>query len=114
MNLGEVTGLLLFAVGIYGLASRRNIVKSILSLGIVEAGVILFFLGLRFEPGLRPPIGGETAMADAVPQALTITSIVIGIAVTAVALMMFIALYHRYGTTNWDKAHKIRRKEDDK
>lgn len=40
-----------------------------------------------------------------------ITAIVIGVAVTAAALMMFSALYHRYGSTNWRTVFKIRRGE---
>ena len=155
-NIVEIAGLLLFLIGLYGLAARRNIIKSILSLGIMDIGIILFFLGIRYVPGAVAPIGeiseaaadsgaalagdsvaaaltagdsmaaaagapvaavenlaaGNAAVsADAVPQALMITAIVIGAAVTAVGLMMFIALYHRYGTTNWKTAHEIRRKE---
>ena len=105
-NYVEITGLLLFLIGFYGLIARRNIIKTILSLGIMDISVI------RFEAGMRPPIGESAApAADPVPQALMITAIVIGAAVTAVGLMMFIALYHRYGTTNWKTAHEIRRKE---
>ena len=125
-NIVEIAGLLLFLIGLYGLAARRNIIKSILSLGIMDIGIILFFLGIRYVPGARAPIGELTdaalpenlaaastaaVQADAVPQALMITAIVIGVAVTAVALMMFIALYHRYGTTNWKTAHNIRKEE---
>lgn len=119
-NIIEIAGLLLFLIGLYGLAARRNIIKSIISLGIMDIGIILFFLGIRYVPGSRAPIGeladsasaGSAAVqADAVPQALMITAIVIGVAVTAVALMMFIALYHRYGTTNWKTAHNIRKEE---
>ena len=132
-NIIEIAGLLLFLIGLYGLAARRNIIKSIISLGIMDIGIILFFLGIRYVPGSRAPIGeladsasagnvaaaadnlasaGSAAFqADAVPQALMITAIVIGVAVTAVALMMFIALYHRYGTTNWKTAHNIRKEE---
>lgn len=110
----EITGLLLFLIGLYGLVARRNIVKTLLSLGVMDVGVITFFLGVRFQPGSRPPIGESAAQAmtaDPVPQALMITAIVIGIAVTAAALMMFSALYHRYGSTNWRTVHKIRREE---
>jgi len=39
---------------------------------------------------------------------LMITAIVIGVGVTAVALTMFINLYHKYGTTNWEKAREAR------
>lgn len=110
----EITGLLLFLIGLYGLAARRNIVKALLSIGVMDVGVITFFLGVRFQPGSRPPIGegaGQSMTADPVPQALMITAIVIGIAVTAAALMMFSALYHRYGSTNWRTVYKIRKEE---
>lgn len=111
----EITALLLFLIGFYGLIARKNIIKSILSLGIMDAAVILFFLGIRYENAMRPPIGepAPAPAADPVPQALMITAIVIGAAVMAAGLMMFIALYHRYGTTNWKTAHKIRSRERD-
>ncbi len=113
-NIVEITGLILFLIGIYGLVARRNIIKTVLSIGVCEIGVITFFLGIRYNPLQTPPIGTDLVLettADPVPQALMITAIVIGIAVTAVALIMFSALYHRYGTTNWKTAHEIRKKE---
>lgn len=113
-NMVEAAGLLLFLIGLYGLLARRNIIKTFLSLGIMDIGVIVFFLGIGFESGAQPPIGelsGAAAVADPVPQALMITAIVIGAAVTAVGLMMFIALYHRYGSTNWKTVHRIRKEE---
>lgn len=116
-NIVEIVALLLFLIGLYGLAARRNIIKSVLSLAVMDIGVITFFLGIRFNVGSRPPIGMEAAQeltADPVPQALMITAIVIGVAVTAVALMMFSALYHRYGSTNWKKVLEIRKEERSK
>lgn len=113
-NIVEISALLLFLIGFYGLIARRNIMKSILSLSVMDIGVILFFLGIRYQPEARPPIGdavGSGAIADPVPQALMITAIVIGVAVTSAALMMFQALYHRYGSTNWHTVFEIRRKE---
>jgi multicomponent Na+:H+ antiporter subunit C len=52
--------------------------------------------------------------ADPLPQALMITAIVIGVSVTAVALTMFITMYHIYGTTNWGKIvrKRIAQKDD--
>lgn len=116
-NTVEIAGLLMFLIGLYGLMARRNILKSILCLGVMDIGMILFFLGIRFEPGAQAPIetaNAGAAMADPVPQALMITAIVIGVAVTAVALAMFSALYHRYGTHNWHTAWKIRHREEEK
>lgn len=112
MNFVEITALIVFLIGFYGLIARRNIIKSILSLGVMDIGVILFFLGIRFDHGAHPPVGApEAPVADPVPQAMMITAIVIGIAVTAAALMMFIALYHRYGSTNWDTVRGLRTAE---
>lgn len=116
-NMVEIAGLLLFLIGIFGLIVSRNIIKSILSIAIVDIGVITFFLGIRYEAGLLAPIGEDiarTEMADPVVQALMITAIVIGVAVTAVTLTMFAGLYHRYGSTHWDTVLRIRGEEQQK
>jgi multicomponent Na+:H+ antiporter subunit C len=109
---GENISLVLFFIGIYGLTARRNILKSIISLGIVQAAIILFFVSMDADTSAVPPIGKSFSQipADPVPQALMITAVVIGISVTAVSLTMFISLYRKYGTTNWSKA---RRKRED-
>lgn len=111
----ETTAIILFFIGVYGLCARRNIIKTIISLGIMAGGVILFFLSINRTPSSMPPIfTGEVAVpADPLPQALVITAIVVGISVTAVTLIMFIALYHKYGTTNWTKAMINRQEQGD-
>lgn len=113
--LSEIISLLLFCIGLYGLAARRNIIKSIISLGLLELSVILFFLSVGGDASQRPPIASAgtevTAMVDPLPQALMITAIVIGISVTAVALTLFITMYHHYGTTNWDTTRDLNRRE---
>lgn len=113
--LSELISLLLFCIGLYGLAARRNIIKSIISLGVLELAVILFFLSIGGDSSQRPPIAGTVAesagIVDPLPQALMITAIVIGISVTAVTLTLFITMYHHFGTTNWDKASALNRGE---
>lgn len=109
-TIGEITAIILFFIGVYGVIARRNIIKTVMSIGIMEGAIILFFLAGGATNAERAPITGAGVAADPVPQALMITAIVIGVGVTAVALTMFISLYHRYGTTNWKKA-QIARKE---
>ena len=108
-SIGEITAIILFFIGVYGVIARRNIIKTVMSLGIMEAAVILFFLAGGALNATRAPITGHGIAADPYPQALMITAIVIGVGVTAVALTMFISLYHRYGTTNWKKAQNTRK-----
>jgi multicomponent Na+:H+ antiporter subunit C len=106
---GETIGVALFLVGMYGLLARRNIIKTIISMGIIQSGIILFFLTINYTRNSIPPIGiNLEKTSDPLPQALMITAVVIGISITAVSLIMFITLYHRYGTTNWNKATKKR------
>lgn len=112
---GENISILLFFIGFGGLIVRRNMVKSIISVGIMQAAVILYFLSASHVTGSVTPIGVDglaaSVVADPLPQALMITEIVIGVGITAAALTLFIHLYHQYGTTNWLKAHKKRREQ---
>lgn len=117
MNLisGESISLLLFFIGVYGLIARRNIIKSIMSISIMQVAIILYFISTNTAPGSLAPIGDlidSTAIADPLPQALMITEIVIGIGVTAASLILFIHLYHQYGSSNWEKVKKKRKNHD--
>lgn len=109
---GENVSIALFFIGMYGLCARRNILKTIISMSILQASLVLYFLSLSFHPLNVPPIGADlnayAYVADPVPQALMITAVVVGISVTAVSLTMFVSMFHKYGTTNWNKVKKKR------
>ena len=104
---GETIGIVLFFVGVWGLIARRNIVKSIISIGIIQTAIILFFIsGNYVTTNLHVEDGTPERIADPLPHALMITDIVIGAGVTAASLVMFIHIFHKYGTTNWSKLRK--------
>ncbi len=105
---GENTAIILFFLGIAGIVSSRRMMKTIISIGIMEVSAVLFFLTMFSSTDLVAPIGVTENAADPLPQALMITAIVIGVAVTAISLVMFINLYHKYGTSDWEKAKQIR------
>jgi multicomponent Na+:H+ antiporter subunit C len=93
-------------IGFYGLATSKNIIKSVFCVTIIEAGVILLFLNLgNYEGGSIPILSGaiETlaAIVDPLPQALMITTIVIGSTITALALMLCIKIFHHFGSIEW-------------
>ena len=99
----EVMVSLVFFIGFYGLIVSNSAIKSIVSITIMEAGVIMFFLTIGFSEGMGPPIGQTLEnVADPVPQALMITAIIIGVAVTAIILTMLISLCRQYKTANWN------------
>ena len=99
----EVFVAIVFFISFFGLITSRGVIKAIVSIVVMEMAVIMFFLSLGFSSGIRPPIGGETVnVADPLPQALVITAIIIGVAVTAVNLTMLISLCRQFKATEWD------------
>ncbi len=106
---GENVSVALFFIGLAGIFSSRRILKSIVCIGIMEVAAITFFLTMFATTEQAPPINVTAAeVADPLPQALMITAIVIGVAVTAISLCMFITLYHLYGNSDWTAIHKKR------
>lgn len=68
----------------------------------------MFFLAMRYRPGIMPPIGTNLIenmeyIADPLPQALMITAIIIGLAVTAVDITMIIYLTKKTNSTDWQE-----------
>ena len=97
----------LYAVAVY-LMLRRNIVKLIFGLMILghASNLLIFTVGglVRGKPPIVPP--GATALppgvADPVPEALVLTAIVIGFALTAFAAVLVKRVYQVTGTDDSD------------
>lgn len=104
--------LALFCIGLYGVLRKRNIIKIIIGLGIIEYAVNLFLILIGYRMHGRAPILAKDQqilnMVDPLPQALVLTAIVIGLAVTALIVAIAIRLYERYGTFDITKIRKLR------
>ena len=94
--------LALFAVGLYGVLRKRNVIKMIVAVIIMEYAVNLFFVLVAYRDGGWPPVldqGVELpTMVDPLPHALVLTAIVISLATTALLVAMAIRLHEKYGT----------------
>ena len=96
-----VAGLII--IGLYAVLFKRNLIKMIIGITLIESGVNLYLITLSFREGSVAPIYTKDAavgtnMSLPVPQALTLTSIVIGVAVLALMLTLVIHIYRHYGT----------------
>ncbi len=104
--------LILFCIGLYGVLRKRNLVKIIIGLGIIEYAMNLFFVLLGYRDYGRAPIVAQDQniqnMVDPLPQALVLTSIVIGLGVTALIISIAIRIYEKYGTFDITKIKKLR------
>ena len=104
--------LVLFCVGIYGVMSKRNIIKIIVGLIIAEHAVNLFFILVAYRRDARAPIlSSEVSiipMVDPLPQAVVLTAIVIGLATTALLVALAMRLYGKHGTYDISKIRELR------
>ncbi len=105
--------LVLLIIGMFGALTKKNLIKILIALGIVDTGVNLFFITIGYVNGKTAPIFSKPGltpqnMVDPVPQALVLTAIVIGVAVLALGLSIVIRVYEHYGTLNVSKIKKMR------
>jgi multicomponent Na+:H+ antiporter subunit C len=93
---------LLFLTGLYGVITRRNIVKIAISLSIMEFSTFLFFALIGYTSGGVAPIVDPAdpvkTYVDPLPQAMVLTAIVIGLATTSLLMALIIRIYRKYGT----------------
>ncbi|ANF22141.1 cation:proton antiporter subunit C [Thermococcus piezophilus] len=87
----EQTGVIIMLVGIYGLMTKRNPVKLVLSVNVASLGLVLFFVGLAYSPGKDVPIM-PTEPVDPLPATLMLTTLVVDVAITSLALAMIMRM----------------------
>lgn len=104
--------LVLFCCGLYCILRKRNIIKIIIGIIISEYAVNLFFILIAYRMNGRAPIFSSEAdilnMVDPLPHALVLTSIVIGLATTALLVAIAMRIYEKYGTFDITKIRELR------
>ncbi len=88
----EITGIIIMLVGFYGLMSKRNLIKIVLSVNIVSVGLVLFFVGTGYIEGASAPIMPGRSVVDPLPAALMLTTLVVDVAITALALTIILRM----------------------
>ena len=106
MVVAAVTGGL-YAAGLY-LMLRRSVVRLVIGLSRIGHAANLLIFSAAGMTRARPPIVPEGALqpvppfADPVPQALILTSIVLGFAILAFAMVLIKRAYQTVGTDDLD------------
>lgn len=114
MSVNYVASVFLIVLGLYTILTKKNLIKIVLGMGIVDYGINLLIVSIGFNDGGTAPIFTISEIAkgayfvDPVPQALTLTSIVIGACVDAMALALVIMLFRQYKTANADEIRRLR------
>lgn len=108
--------LVLFVMGLYCLIAKKNIVKKIIGIVITEYSINLFLILLGYrDKGIAPillrDISVETLVqrsVDPLPQALVLTSIVIGLGTLALMVALCLRIYEKYKTFDMSKINKLK------
>jgi multicomponent Na+:H+ antiporter subunit C len=105
-SLNYLMPMLLFAVGMYIMLARSNLIKKVIGLNIMETAIFLFLISLGYVHQGIPPIDPSTDVArytNPLPEALVLTGIVIAISTSAFALSLVVRIYNRFGTLDADE-----------
>lgn len=105
----------LLTMGLYCLVAKKNIVKKVLGIVIMDYAVNLYLIIIGYKTGgVAPIVEPDMPMSmlerfvDPLPQALVLTSIVIGLGVLSLMVAMCIRLYEKHGTFDMSVISKLR------
>ncbi len=101
--------IILMMIGLYGIMVKKNLVKKIIGLNILQTAVILFFISVGAKEKATIPIiehGNDTVHAavsashyiNPLPHVLMLTAIVVAVATLGVALALVIRIHQQYHT----------------
>ncbi|MFH1615626.1 MAG: sodium:proton antiporter [Planctomycetota bacterium] len=114
---------LLFMIGLYCAVVKKNMVKIVVGIMIMEYAANLFLIMLGYRFGGRAPIVGREDIAgpagrvsdlfintsvDPLPQALVLTAIVISLGSLALMISICIRTYEKYGTFDITRIRRLR------
>lgn len=92
----------LFLVGLYGIASSRNLIHLTVCLTVVQSSTYILLIAGGFRYHATAPIYNEippgSYAVDPVTHALILTDLVVGATVTALLLSLAVQVYKRKGT----------------
>jgi multicomponent Na+:H+ antiporter subunit C len=92
----------LFIVGVYGIVTSRNLLHQIISLSVVQASTYVLLLSIGYRTGAAAPVFADIPTSrvtvDPIVQALSLTDVVVGAAVSALLLSVAVQVHKRTGS----------------
>ena len=110
-NIPFIAVALLVGVALFIIVFKRNLIKIVMGVAILSCGVNLFLVALGYRAGGVAPIytvTPEGTMVLPVPQALTLTNIVIGVSVIALMLTLVMYIYRHMGDADARKSRLLK------
>ena len=110
----------LFCIGLWAVLTRRNVIKIVMGLSLMESSTYLLIVSMAYRKGgtapvlVEPPAGRTLhslvtgAVADPVLQNFCLTAIIIGVAVTGVFLAVVVRVAQHYHSLDADDIRAMR------
>ncbi len=111
LNFPLVSVVVIALLGLSAMMFKRNMIKILMGLSLLESAVNLFLVAIGYrQDGVAPIFTNvpSTHMVMPTVQALTLTSIVIGVATSAMMLSFAMVIYKKYGTVDVRKINKLK------
>ena len=117
VNYEQTAAVVLFCIGFTTMLLHKNLLKKIIGMDIMDAGIFLFlacqgYVKGRVAPIVENGVQSVTAYINPVPAGLVLTGIVVSVSVTALMLALTVRLYYRYHTLNLDEMIALAGKEE--
>lgn len=114
--------IVLMMIGLYAIIAKRNMVKKIIGMNILQTAVILFFISIGAKRNATIPIiphgaahGDHPLKAidfiNPLPHVLMLTAIVVAVATLGVALALVVKVFRQYDTLDEDEINSQLREE---
>lgn len=103
----------IICIALFGVIISNNYFKKLLCLGLMQTGVILFFISLGKIHGAKVPVlecfelNKCGNIVDPLPQVLMLTAIVVGVATMSVGFAILIQIKKNFGTIEEQKLIKL-------
>jgi len=99
--LAMLIGFMLIVIGLWGMITQKNLIKIVIGFSLFDTGLNIVIVSMAYIKNSTAPIidkavdvsQAASKVADPVPQALVLTSIVIGLGVTALMLAYVLRMY---------------------
>jgi multicomponent Na+:H+ antiporter subunit C len=105
-------GAWLFVIGLWGVVSSQNLVRTVLSLTVVQSSTYLLLLGVGYRSAGQAPIVADIPMTsrlvDPTVQVLVLTDVVIEATVTALLLALVVQAHKRFGSVDPNDLRPLR------
>ncbi len=102
----------LFLIGLWGVVSSQHLVRTVLSLTVVQSSTYLLLLGIGYRSSGAAPIVADISpgskLVDPVVQVVVLTDVVIEATVTALLLALVVQAHKRFGSVDPDDLRALR------